>query len=142
MEFIETILKQIWSFFSLEGLIEIIKSGDFQSLLTYQGISRAIAPLLPVILVLALHPSCSRKYESKCLSCSFFSGSSCGYNQNDYLYAYGRPSGNVVRDYVHRWNTGHFHSYRRIYYERCAIGSCRKIHFDTFPSPSASCKEC
>jgi len=54
MEFIKIIFQQIWGFFSLEGLIEIIKSGDYNSLLTYGGITRAIAPLLPLVLVLEL----------------------------------------------------------------------------------------
>ena len=54
MEIVESILKQIWGFFSLDGLLEMIGKGDYQSLLTFQGISRAIAPLLPVILILEL----------------------------------------------------------------------------------------
>lgn len=38
----------------MEGLIRILKSGDYQTLLTYKGITTAIAPLLPIILVLEL----------------------------------------------------------------------------------------
>lgn len=54
MELIESILKQIWGFFSLDGLIELIQSGNYQSLLTYEGMRVAIAPLLPFILIIEL----------------------------------------------------------------------------------------
>ena len=54
MEFVETILKQIWGFFSLDGLIEMIRSGDYKTLQTFEGITRSIAPLMPIILILEL----------------------------------------------------------------------------------------
>lgn len=54
MGIIHTILDQIKGFFGMTGLLEIIKTGNYQSLLTYQGITTALQPLLPLVLVLEL----------------------------------------------------------------------------------------
>lgn len=54
MELPELIWQQVKGFFGMEGLIGIIRSGDYQTLLTYKGITTVIAPLLPIILVLEL----------------------------------------------------------------------------------------
>ena len=54
MGIIYTILEQINGFFGMTGLLEIIKTGNYQSLLTYQGITSALQPLLPLVLVLEL----------------------------------------------------------------------------------------
>jgi len=74
MEFIEIISKQIWGFFSLDGLIEIIRSGNYQALLTYEGMGAAIAPLLPVILILELiRGLLYKKFKVVSYKISFFS---------------------------------------------------------------------
>ena len=54
MGIIFTLLDQIKGFFGMSGLLEIIKTGNYQSLLTYQGITTALQPLLPLVLVLEL----------------------------------------------------------------------------------------
>lgn len=54
MEIVQTIIDQIKGFFSMSGLIEIIKSGDYQILLTYKGITSALQPLLQIVLILEL----------------------------------------------------------------------------------------
>jgi sterol desaturase/sphingolipid hydroxylase (fatty acid hydroxylase superfamily) len=74
MEFLETIVKQIWGFFSFDGLIEIIKSGNYQSLLTYQGITSIVAPILPFILILELlRGLLYKKFKVVAYKISFFS---------------------------------------------------------------------
>lgn len=54
MNVIKIILNEIWSFFSLDGLLTIIRTSNYAALLTYDGFTAAIAPILPVILVLEL----------------------------------------------------------------------------------------
>jgi sterol desaturase/sphingolipid hydroxylase (fatty acid hydroxylase superfamily) len=54
MNTIKIILNEIWGFFSLEGLLTIIKNGNYKALLTYDGFTAFIAPILPFILVLEL----------------------------------------------------------------------------------------
>ena len=54
MEFLEIIIEQFKGFFGIQGLLKIIESGDYQSLLTYEGITSIVAPVLPFILVLEL----------------------------------------------------------------------------------------
>ncbi len=74
MDFFEIILKQIWGFFSFDGLIEIVKSGNYQSLLTYQGITSSVAPVLPVILILELlRGLLYKKFNVVSYKISFFS---------------------------------------------------------------------
>ena len=52
MEIITSIIDQIKGFFNYRGLWDLIEKGDYSALLTYDGIVSAIAPLLPLILVL------------------------------------------------------------------------------------------
>lgn len=74
MDFFEIILKQIWGFFSFDGLIEIVKSGNYQALLTYQGITSSVAPVLPVILILELlRGLLYKKFNVVSYKISFFS---------------------------------------------------------------------
>ena len=54
MGILEIIEQQFRGFFGADGLIRIVKSGNYESLLTYEGITTAIAPLLPIVLVLEL----------------------------------------------------------------------------------------
>ena len=54
MNIIKLITNEIWGFFSLDSLLAIIKSGNYAALLTYDGITAVIAPILPIILVLEL----------------------------------------------------------------------------------------
>ncbi len=54
MEILHIIFKEIVDFFSFSGLIEIIKSGDYGSLLTLKGFQTAINPLIPVLLVIEI----------------------------------------------------------------------------------------
>jgi sterol desaturase/sphingolipid hydroxylase (fatty acid hydroxylase superfamily) len=54
MNVIKIIINEIWGFFSLNGLLTIIKNGNYAALLTYDGFTAAIAPILPIILVLEL----------------------------------------------------------------------------------------
>jgi sterol desaturase/sphingolipid hydroxylase (fatty acid hydroxylase superfamily) len=54
MNIIKIIINEIWGFFSLDGLLTIIKNGNYAALLTYDGFTSIIAPLLPLILILEL----------------------------------------------------------------------------------------
>lgn len=51
---IKIIINEIWGFFSLDGLINLLKNGNYETLLTYSGFTSAIAPVLPIILVFEL----------------------------------------------------------------------------------------
>ncbi len=54
MNIIKIIYEQIWGFLGLDGLTTIIKNGNYSALLTYDGFTAVIAPILPFILVLEL----------------------------------------------------------------------------------------
>ncbi len=54
MEIIKIITENIKGFFGMEGLLQIIKTGNYSTLLTYEGITTAIGPILPIVLVLEL----------------------------------------------------------------------------------------
>lgn len=74
MEFFKIVLEQLKGFFGFEGLIRLIGSGDYQSLLSYQGITAVIAPVLPVILILELSRGILyKKFHVVSYKISFFS---------------------------------------------------------------------
>ena len=54
MEIVYAIFEQLRRFFGMSGLIEIIKSGNYEALLTYKGIVSALRPLLQIVLMLEL----------------------------------------------------------------------------------------
>ena len=54
MEILQILYKEVVDFFSFNGLFEIFKSGDYSSLLTLNGFQRAIAPVIPVLLVIEI----------------------------------------------------------------------------------------
>ena len=54
MEIVYAIFEQLRRFFGMSGLIEIIKSGNYETLLTYKGIVSALRPLLQLVLMLEL----------------------------------------------------------------------------------------
>jgi sterol desaturase/sphingolipid hydroxylase (fatty acid hydroxylase superfamily) len=54
MEFLEIIIGQIRGFFGIDSLLKLIESGDYSTLMTYQGITSIIAPILPFILIFEL----------------------------------------------------------------------------------------
>src|SRR5690554_6351922 len=54
MEFLNAFLQQIKNFFGFGNLIKIIESGDYTQLLTYDGITAMIGPLIQVLLVLEI----------------------------------------------------------------------------------------
>ncbi len=54
MNMFKIIINEIWGFFNLEGLLTIIRNGNYAALLTYNGFTTVIAPILPIILVLEL----------------------------------------------------------------------------------------
>lgn len=54
MEFFQIIFDQIRGFFSFDGIAKIISSGDYSALLTYDGITSAIAPIIPCVLIIEL----------------------------------------------------------------------------------------
>lgn len=54
MEIIELFKKEILDFFSINGLINMINSGDYSSLKTWGGITTALSPLIPLIVVVEI----------------------------------------------------------------------------------------
>jgi sterol desaturase/sphingolipid hydroxylase (fatty acid hydroxylase superfamily) len=54
MNFLQPIIDWLIGFFGADGLIKIIKSGNYHSFFTGDGITSIIAPLLPILLFLEL----------------------------------------------------------------------------------------
>ena len=54
MELLETLWKEIWLFFGLEGLINFIKEGDYSDFKTYEGITSILVPVVPLLVVVEL----------------------------------------------------------------------------------------
>jgi sterol desaturase/sphingolipid hydroxylase (fatty acid hydroxylase superfamily) len=54
MDIIRILSEQLRGFFSIDGIRKIISSGDYSALLTYEGITSLIAPILPLVLMLEL----------------------------------------------------------------------------------------
>jgi len=54
VELLELLKNEILGFFSVNGLIDLIKSGNYSSLRTWEGITTALSPLIPFIVVLEM----------------------------------------------------------------------------------------
>ncbi|MGC4023052.1 MAG: sterol desaturase family protein [Cyclobacteriaceae bacterium] len=54
MEILRLLKDEILGFFSVNGLIDLINSGNYSSLKTWGGITTAIAPLIPFIIVVEM----------------------------------------------------------------------------------------
>ena len=54
MDFLEAIFKQFIGFFGFNSLAAIIKSGDYDKLLTYEGFKSLIFPIMPFLLVIEI----------------------------------------------------------------------------------------
>ncbi len=54
MDIVHILQEELVSFLGVEGLLKIFQSGDYSSLLTLKGIQTAIAPLIPLILLLEI----------------------------------------------------------------------------------------
>ena len=51
---IELLKDELLNFFSINGLIDLIQSGDYSSLRTWKGITTALSPLIPFIVILEM----------------------------------------------------------------------------------------
>lgn len=54
MEALDLFVDEVLGFFSLSGLIDLIRSGNYDSLRTWAGLTKAISPLIPVIVIIEL----------------------------------------------------------------------------------------
>src|SRR5690606_23029170 len=54
MEVITTFIQEIKNFFGFGNLLDIIQSGNYRQLLTYEGFTALIRPFIPVLLVLEI----------------------------------------------------------------------------------------
>ena len=73
-DFFQAIYDWIVGFFGVHHLIEIIKSGDYSSFLTYDGFISIIGPLFPIVLVLEIVMALVlRKFKAVNYKISFFS---------------------------------------------------------------------
>jgi len=54
MDLLKAILQEITGFFGFGNLIDILRSGNYQELLTYRGITSVIGPLIPFLLVIEI----------------------------------------------------------------------------------------
>ncbi|MGV8877708.1 MAG: sterol desaturase family protein [Sphingobacteriaceae bacterium] len=73
-DFFQAIYDWIIGFFGVHHFIEIIKSGDYSSFLTYNGFISIIGPLFPIVLVLEIAVALVyRKFKAVDYKISFFS---------------------------------------------------------------------
>lgn len=54
MEFLQPILDEFMGFFGISKALEILQSGDFSALRTYEGVTAFIIPIIPLLVVLEL----------------------------------------------------------------------------------------
>ncbi len=54
MEFLHTLLNEVIGFLGVRRIFEILQSGNYSSLLTYDGLRAAIGPLIPFLLILEI----------------------------------------------------------------------------------------
>ncbi|MDH4091038.1 MAG: sterol desaturase family protein [Cyclobacteriaceae bacterium] len=54
MDVLNILRDEFFGFLGISGLIEIFKSGDYSTLLTYKGITSVIGPLIPFLLILEI----------------------------------------------------------------------------------------
>ncbi|GAB3328663.1 hypothetical protein GCM10027299_31190 [Larkinella ripae] len=54
MDFFQTIYNEILSFFGVGSWLKMFKSGDYSSLLTWEGIRSAMSPLIPLLLLIEI----------------------------------------------------------------------------------------
>ncbi len=54
MDFLNAIVNEFKGFFGLSNLIEILKSGKYDQLLTYSGITSVIGPLIPLLVFIEI----------------------------------------------------------------------------------------
>jgi sterol desaturase/sphingolipid hydroxylase (fatty acid hydroxylase superfamily) len=54
MDILNEIIGQLRGFFGIGGILKIMESGDYRSLLTYEGVTSVIGPVLPILLVIEL----------------------------------------------------------------------------------------
>lgn len=54
MQLLENLWNEIFGFFGLQRFIEILKTGEYEQFLTYDGIVSLIVPIIPLLLVLEL----------------------------------------------------------------------------------------
>lgn len=73
-DFFQAIYDWIIGFFGVNHFIEIVKSGDYRSFLTYDGFTSIIRPLFPIVLVLEIGAALVfRKFKAVNYKISFFS---------------------------------------------------------------------
>lgn len=61
MEIIDLLKKEILDFFSVNGLIEMVNSENYSSLKTWAGITTALSPLIPFIVVIEIIMAFARR---------------------------------------------------------------------------------
>jgi len=85
MELLSLLKEEFVNFFSIQGVIDLVRSGDYHSLRTWQGITSALAPLIPFIVVLeVLMAFAHRKLNGSEYKVPFF------------IYAFNRFAGRFV----------------------------------------------
>lgn len=58
---IELFRKELMDFLSIQGVIDLIRSGDYSSLKTWKGITTAISPLIPLIIFIEMAMAFTKK---------------------------------------------------------------------------------
>lgn len=74
MKYLKVVYDWIIDFFGIDQLLKIINSGDYSSLLTYDGILSIVKPLLPLLLVIEIIKALLfKKFKSLDFKIPFFS---------------------------------------------------------------------
>jgi len=99
-EILELFQNELINFFSLHDLIKLIESGNYESLRTWAGISAALSPLIPVIVIVEmLMAFAHKKFDS------------AGYKIPFFIYVFNRIAGRYISFGVVAFCIGTFSPY-------------------------------
>jgi sterol desaturase/sphingolipid hydroxylase (fatty acid hydroxylase superfamily) len=85
VELLELLKNEILGFFSVNGLIDLIKSGNYSSLRTWDGVTTALSPLIPFIVIVEMMMALAhKKFRGSAYKIPFF------------IYAFNRIAGRYI----------------------------------------------
>ena len=85
MEFLNILKQELVDFFSIQGILDLVASGDYQRLASWDGLTTALAPLIPVVVIVEMLLALThRKF------------SSAGYRMPFFIYAFNRVAGRFI----------------------------------------------
>ena len=55
MDFFKDLLNEITGFFSIRPIIDVVNSGDYNELLTFDGVLQLLSPVIPLVLLIEIN---------------------------------------------------------------------------------------